>query len=144
MAADPGTRDPGDTPSPAEPSQNEGSGSPRQPDVSGDQGQRRRKEEGARHGQQCDQAPRAPKFDGRCDDLSGHIYDYANDRQAADQFTKTSTREICEYVRRTYKYGAALETLSEPTFAKPTARPRCQRDKDRCAHLGKAGGCGRM
>jgi hypothetical protein len=119
MAPDPGTRDPGDTPS-AEPTQNEGSGAPRQPGANGTQGRRR---QGARHSQQRGQTPRASNFKGRCDDLKGHVYDYANNRQAANQFTKT-TREICEYVGRTYKYGAdtkiALETLSEPTFAKPT------------------------
>jgi hypothetical protein len=38
-----------------------------------------------------------PKFGGRCEELTGHIYDYASPRQATDQYTKT-TREICEYV----------------------------------------------
>jgi hypothetical protein len=51
------------------------------------------------------------------------VYDYANPRQAADQFTKT-TRKICEYVGRTYKYGAdaktTLKTMAEPTFTEPT------------------------
>jgi hypothetical protein len=56
-----------------------------------------------------------------------HIYyDYANPRQAADIFTKT-TREICEYVGRTYKYGAdtktVLETLTTPVFPEPTDPP---------------------
>jgi hypothetical protein len=110
---------PGSTPSPR-PAHNEGSGSLNQ--TGGGQGQRRR--QGARRGQpQRDSAPQVSKFEGRCEDLSGHIYDYANPRQAADQFTKT-TREICEYLGRTYKYGAdtkmALETMAEPTFAEPT------------------------
>jgi hypothetical protein len=65
---------------------------------------------------------RAPKFKGRCDNLTGHIYNYANPQQAVDQFTK-ATRDICEYVGRTYKYGAdakmVLETLAEPTFTEP-------------------------
>jgi hypothetical protein len=91
MVADPGSMNPGGTP-PAEPNQNEGSGSPRE--ASGIQGQRRR--QGARHGQQHDEAPTAPKFEERCDDLKGHVYDYANPRQTgADQYTK-STREVCE------------------------------------------------
>jgi hypothetical protein len=52
-----------------------------------------------------------------------HIYDFANPRQAADQFTKT-TQEICEYVGRMYKYGAdtktALKSLAVPTFTELT------------------------
>jgi Reverse transcriptase (RNA-dependent DNA polymerase)/Zinc knuckle len=100
----------------------EGTGSTGQTAAGGDQGQRRRPG-GRRGSQQRDQqAQRASKFEGRCDDLKGHIYDYANPRQAADQYTKT-TREICEYVGRTYKYGAdtksALENLAVPTLAPP-------------------------
>jgi hypothetical protein len=45
--------------------------------------------------------PRAPKFEGKCNDLKGHIYDCSNARQS-DQFMKT-TKEIAEYVGRTYK-----------------------------------------
>jgi hypothetical protein len=67
--------------------------------------------------------PRTAKFEGRCEELSGHIYDYASLRQAVDMFTKT-TREVCEYVGRMYKYGAntktVLETLAMPIFAEPT------------------------
>jgi hypothetical protein len=56
-------------------------------------------------------APRAPKFEGRCTDLKGHIYDCSDVRQS-DQYTKT-TKEIAEYVGRTYKYGgdARLATI---------------------------------
>ena len=36
--------------------------------------------------------PRAPKFEGKCTDLKGHIYDCSDARQS-DQFMKT-TREI--------------------------------------------------
>jgi hypothetical protein len=59
--------------------------------------------------------------------LFGHIYDYANPRQAAaDHFTKMM-REICEYMGRTYMYGAdtkmALETLTEPMYEEPMAPP---------------------
>ena len=67
-----------------------------------------------------------PQFEGRCEDLKGHIYDYANPYQAANQYTKM-TREICEYVSCTYKYGAdtkiALETLNVPMFAQPEDPP---------------------
>jgi hypothetical protein len=66
-------------------------------------------------------APRAPKFDGKCPELKGHIYD-ASDARQSDQFIKT-TREIGEYVGRTYKYGGdiclAVEKLSCPTILPP-------------------------
>jgi hypothetical protein len=121
IAADPG-RNTGSMLS-EQPAQNEGSAGSQNPaGGGGNQGQRHR--QGARCGQQQqDQAPRAAKFEGRCDDLTGHVYDYASPRQAADQFTKT-TCKICKYVGRMYKYGAdtkaVLETLMEPTFAEPT------------------------
>jgi hypothetical protein len=67
-------------------------------------------------------APRTPKFVGKCPDLKGHIYDASDSRQS-DQYMKT-TREIAEYVGRTYKYGGdvrlAVETLIIPTFPIPT------------------------
>jgi hypothetical protein len=66
-------------------------------------------------------APRAPKFEGKCPDLKGHIYD-ASDARQSDQFIKT-TREIGEFVGRTYKYGGdiclAVEKLSIPAIAPP-------------------------
>jgi hypothetical protein len=37
-----------------------------------------------------------PKFEGKCEDLKGHIYDCSNARQS-DMFVKT-TKEIAEYV----------------------------------------------
>ena len=46
---------------------------------------------------------RQSKFEGKCDDLKGHIYDCSNVRQP-DIFMK-KTKEIGELVRRTYKYG---------------------------------------
>jgi len=103
-----------------------GAASTDQAAASGDQGQRRR-QSGRRNNQQRDQqAPRTSKFEGRCEDLKGHVYDYANPRQAADQYTKT-THEICEYVGRTYKYGAdtktALENLTVPVLAEPEDPP---------------------
>jgi hypothetical protein len=50
---------------------------------------------------------RLPKFDGRCDDLKGHIYDCKGGLQA-DQYAKT-TKEIANYVGRTYKQGADIK-----------------------------------
>ena len=69
--------------------------------------------------------PRTPKFEGKCADLKGHIYDCSDVRQS-DQYTKT-TKEIAEYVGRTYTYGddarLAVETLALSTLAKPTDPP---------------------
>ena len=68
--------------------------------------------------------PRQPKFEGKCDGLRGHIYDCLDTRQS-DQFTKT-TKEIAEYVGRTYKDGGdvriAVENLERPVFAEPSYR----------------------
>jgi hypothetical protein len=65
-------------------------------------------------------------FEGKCDDLKGHIYDCATAGRAADMYTKT-TREIAEYIGRTIKYSAvvarAMETLTEPTVSYPDALP---------------------
>jgi hypothetical protein len=43
------------------------------------------------------------QFEGRCEDLKGHVYESIDARQA-DQYTKT-TREIAEFIGRTYKFG---------------------------------------
>jgi len=65
-------------------------------------------------------------FEGRCDDLKGHIYDCANTTKAADMYTKT-TREIIEYIGRTFKYSTDLvkgmESLVEPKIAEPEELP---------------------
>jgi hypothetical protein len=73
------------------------------------------------------QAPRPvfrqPKFEGRCDDLKGHIYDCRGGSQA-DQYAKT-TKEIGNYVGWTYKHGADVKTAIEqidsrlPTIVQP-------------------------
>lgn len=69
--------------------------------------------------------PRAPKFDGKCADLKGHIYDCSDVRQS-DQYTKT-TKEIAEYVGRTFTYGGdarlAVETLKLPIMTIPVDPP---------------------
>ena len=58
-------------------------------------------------------AHRQTKFEGKCADLKGHVYDCSTSKQA-DQFNKT-TKEIAEYVGRTYTYGGdarlAIENL---------------------------------
>ena len=69
--------------------------------------------------------PRAPKFEGKCTELKGHIYDCSDSRQS-DQFTKT-TKEIAEYVGRTYKYGGdirvVVNNLEEISITEPTDPP---------------------
>jgi hypothetical protein len=72
--------------------------------------------------------PRQPKFEGRCEELKGHIYDCSDARQS-DIFAKT-TKEIAVYVGRTYKYGSdaglAVEKLDRPPlrFLKTLKRAR--------------------
>jgi hypothetical protein len=66
---------------------------------------------------------RQPKFEGKCNDLKGHIYDCSDVRQS-DIFVKT-TKEIAEYAGHTFKKGSdarlAVENLSIPTLVPPTA-----------------------
>ena len=65
---------------------------------------------------------RGVKFDGRCEDLKGHVYDYG-DGKTADQFVIT-TKEIKNYVGRTYKHGGdivdAIDAMAVPTKTEPT------------------------
>jgi Zinc knuckle len=118
MAGDPGAT-PATTPS-ERPSNADGSGMAGSSTAAGTSSQRRK--QGGKKGQRDQPAVKTTKFEGRCNELAGHVYDYARVRQAADQYTKT-TREICEYVGRTYKHGAdtkiALEMLAMPTFCEP-------------------------
>ena len=69
--------------------------------------------------------PRHTKFEGRCEELKGYIYDCSDARQS-DQFTKT-TKEIAEYVGRTYKQGGdirlVVENLELLTFEDPDDPP---------------------
>jgi hypothetical protein len=66
--------------------------------------------------------PRQPKFEGRCEELKGHIYDCSDVRQS-DIFVKT-TKEVAGHVGRSYKYGAdaglAVENMSLPVLVPPT------------------------
>jgi hypothetical protein len=61
------------------------------------------------------------KFEGRCDELKGHIYDHGESKYT-DQFSNT-TKEIISYVGRTYKYGGdistAIDTLEIPDLEVP-------------------------
>ncbi len=67
-----------------------------------------------------------PKFEGKNEDLKGHIFDCANVKQS-DVFTKT-TKEIGDYVGSNFKYGSnvrlAIESLSIPTLDEPADPPK--------------------
>ena len=68
----------------------------------------------------------APKIEGKCTDLKGHIYNCSNIRQS-DQYAKT-TKEIAEHVGRTYTYYGgdarlAVEMLTLPTLMMPVYPP---------------------
>jgi hypothetical protein len=47
----------------------------------------------------------APKFEGKCADLKGHVYNCSDDARELDQQFMKTTCEIAEYLGRTYKYG---------------------------------------
>jgi hypothetical protein len=61
------------------------------------------------------------KFEGRCDDLKSHVYDFGEHR-SADLFVVT-TKEIANHVGRTYKCGGdlaeAILNLAPPTKIEP-------------------------
>jgi hypothetical protein len=65
--------------------------------------------------------PCQPRLQEKCDELKDHIYDCSNLRQA-DVYSKT-TKEIGEYVGRTYRYGSdirrAVQTLTMPVMTIP-------------------------
>jgi hypothetical protein len=64
---------------------------------------------------------RQPRFQGKCYELKGHIYDCSDSRQS-DLYNKT-TKEIGEYVGRTYRYGSevrrAVQKLTMPSMPVP-------------------------
>ena len=65
------------------------------------------------------------KFEGKCDELKGHIYDCSDSRQA-DMYAKTM-KEIAEYVGHTYKYGSdaslAIKNLQPQAIPMPADPP---------------------
>ena len=80
---------------------------------------------------------RQPKFEGKCDELKGHIFDCSDVRQA-DLFAK-SCKEIAKHVGRNYKYGGdarlktlpALSYLNQKTHLKKQVLPRNGSGKNR-------------
>ena len=69
--------------------------------------------------------PRQTKFEGRCDALEGHIFDYKGSGMA-DQYVKTK-KEVSIYVGTDYKQGSDLrigiDTLVAPTVPVPANPP---------------------
>ena len=65
------------------------------------------------------------RFEGRCNDLKGFIYDCADVRQA-DQYART-TKEIGEYIGRTFKFGMdarlSIENMEAVTIEVPSDPP---------------------
>ena len=65
------------------------------------------------------------RFDGKCNDLKGHIYD-CSDSHKVDLYSKT-TKEISEYVGRDYKKGSdvqwSIENLQPFLFTLPVDVP---------------------
>jgi hypothetical protein len=58
------------------------------------------------------------KFEGKCVELKGFIYDCSDSKQA----TKT-TKEVAEYVGRTYKYGSDVRLAIDNLEQKPIPLP---------------------
>jgi hypothetical protein len=98
---------------------NNGSGSSRPSGRLGQRPQRDRNNRGP--ARPTESAPREKKFTGRCEELMGEIYDCSANNQV-DGYTKTTTKEVAEYVGRTYSSDArtAVETLILPTFDYPS------------------------
>jgi hypothetical protein len=73
---------------------------------------------------------RSHRFEGRSEELKGHVYDCVDARQA-DQYMKT-TKEIAEFIGRTYKFGMdtrlSIENMQLTTIPRPDNPPE---DADR-------------
>jgi hypothetical protein len=70
--------------------------------------------------------PRQTKFERKCNDLNGHIYDCYDSRQA-NQCIKT-TKQIQDYVGRTFKGGGderlIFDNLTLPVIPEPDNLPK--------------------
>jgi hypothetical protein len=66
--------------------------------------------------------PKEPRFEGRCDELTGHTYDVIGSGASADRYSRT-TEEVIGHIAKTYKSGAdisgSLKALSRLDIAKP-------------------------
>lgn len=52
-------------------------------------------------------------FKGAISDLNGHVYEVHNEASKANQYQRTTTKEIAAYVNRTMKYGKDIRYLIE-------------------------------
>ena len=97
-----------------------GAGAPKDSKESGDG-----KKKGYHFAKGQNRAASSTKFEGKCEDLKGVIYD-CSDAKQADIFVKT-TKDIAAYAGRTMKFGGdmriAIETLEFPTFTIPDDPP---------------------
>ena len=68
--------------------------------------------------------PKTSRFEGRCAELRGHVYDCSNPRQAADDYART-TKEIAEYTGTKYsaEVTITIETLQKPILPLPADLP---------------------
>jgi hypothetical protein len=62
------------------------------------------------------------KFKGRCKDLELYVYDYLTPSQAAKDY-KITTKEIAEYVGRTYEKGVEVQRIIEDGVIKALDEP---------------------
>jgi hypothetical protein len=77
---------------------------------------------------------RQPKFEGKCEELKGHVHDCADSRQS-DQLSET-TKEAAKNFGRTCCCGGdarlAIKKLEKPAFAEPQDPPvNCTRTENR-------------
>ena len=77
-----------------------------------------------------------PKFEGKCEDLKGHIYDCSDSRQS-DMSVKT-TKEIAEYVGRTFRCKTGNRKPLD-AYTGPTIRPDRRDKQDPQPNMGKGG-----
>jgi hypothetical protein len=71
---------------------------------------------------QPNQATTQLKFNGRCEDIKGFVFDCAN-RKQADRYN-IAIREIAAYVSRTYTYSME-ETFGGPSRTRKSTRQPC-------------------
>jgi hypothetical protein len=68
---------------------------------------------------------RQPKFEGKCEELKGFVFDCSDSKQA-DVFAKTM-KEIAGYVGRTFRYGddirQLIEKMTMPVLNMPSDPP---------------------
>jgi hypothetical protein len=77
------------------------------------------------------------KFKGRCKDLELYVYDYLTPSQAAKDY-KTTTKEIGEYVGRTYEKGIEVQRIIEDGAITALAEPADLTSEEQKSEVKKA------